>query len=68
MPDFGDNAASELEQLTPSDITGLKIGAQKYTVLTNSDGGIIDDIIITRIDSGWWLLLMPAAKIRILPI
>jgi aminomethyltransferase len=59
---LGDNAASELEQLTPSDITGLKIGAQKYTVLTNSDGGIIDDIIITRIDSGLMIIVNAACK------
>jgi len=59
---LGDDAASELEQLTPSDITGLKVGAQKYTVLTNNDGGIIDDIIITRIDSGLMLIVNAACK------
>jgi aminomethyltransferase len=59
---LGDNAASELERLTPSDITGLKSGAQKYTVLTNNDGGIIDDIIITRIDSGLMIIVNAACK------
>jgi aminomethyltransferase len=29
----GDSVASELEQLTPSDITGLKPGEQKYTAM-----------------------------------
>jgi len=59
---LGDNAALELEQLTPSDITGLKTGAQKYTLLTNSEGGIIDDIIITRIDSGLMIIVNAACK------
>jgi glycine cleavage system T protein (aminomethyltransferase) len=59
---LGDGAAGELEQLTPSDITGLKSGAQKYTVLTNSDGGIIDDIIITRIDPGLMIIVNAACK------
>ena len=59
---LGDNAASELERLTPSDITGLKSGAQKYTVLTNEDGGIIDDIIVTRIDSGLMIIVNAACK------
>jgi aminomethyltransferase len=59
---LGDGAASELEQLTPSDITGLKPGTQKYTVLTNNDGGIIDDIIITRIDSGLMIIVNAACK------
>jgi aminomethyltransferase len=59
---LGDDAARELEHLTPSDITGLKTGAQKYTVLTNSEGGIIDDIIITRIDSGLMIIVNAACK------
>jgi aminomethyltransferase len=59
---LGDDAADELEQLTPSDITGLKEGAQKYTVLTNDDGGIIDDIIVTRIDSGLMIVVNAACK------
>ena len=58
----GDGAASDLEQLTPSDITGLKPGTQKYTVLTNNDGGIIDDIIITGIDSGLMIIVNAACK------
>lgn len=58
----GDAAASELERLTPSDITGLKPGEQKYTVLTNNDGGIIDDIIVTRIGSGLMVVVNAACK------
>ena len=49
---LGEDAVYELGQLIPGDIAGLKTGQQKYTVLTNDDGGIIDDIIITRIESG----------------
>jgi len=62
MPDSGDSAASELERLTPGDISGLKSGKQKYTVLTNNDGGIIDDIIITRFDSGLMVIVNAACK------
>src|SRR5512137_381935 len=59
---LGDSAAGELEQLTPSDISGLKSGKKKYTVLTNKHGGIIDDIIITRIDSGHMIIVNAACK------
>jgi aminomethyltransferase len=59
---LGDTAASELERLTPSHITTLKLGEQKYTVLTNRDGGVIDDIIVTRIDSGLMLIVNAACK------
>jgi aminomethyltransferase len=59
---LGNSAASELERLTPSNITGLKSGEQKYTVLTNRDGGVIDDIIVTRIDNGLMLIVNAACK------
>jgi aminomethyltransferase len=49
---LGEDAVQELGQLIPGDIAGLRIGQQIYTVLTNNDGGIMDDIIITRIESG----------------
>lgn len=59
---LGDEAVSELARLTPSDVAELKPGQQKYTVLTNDDGGIIDDIIITRIESGLRIIVNAACK------
>ncbi|ORE95328.1 glycine cleavage system aminomethyltransferase T [Stappia sp. 22II-S9-Z10] len=41
-------AAAWLERLTPSNITGLKEGAARYSVLTNEAGGVVDDLIITN--------------------
>lgn len=37
-----------IEQLVPSDIRSLKPGQGRLTVLLNEDGGILDDLIITR--------------------
>jgi aminomethyltransferase len=59
---LGDDAAGELERLTPGNVGGLKPGDQKYTLLTNNDGGVIDDIIITRIDSGLMIIVNAACK------
>ena len=59
---LGDDAVAGLEQLIPSDIAKLKSGEQKYTVLTNEDGGIMDDIIITRIDSGLMIIVNASNK------
>ncbi|CAG1769927.1 aminomethyltransferase [uncultured bacterium] len=61
---LGNNAAEELERLTPSAIQSLKIGEQKYTVLLNEHGGIIDDIIITRQAKGFMLVLNAACKTK----
>jgi len=59
---LGENAAAALEKLTPGGIVDLAIGQQKYTVLTNSDAGIIDDIIVTRIDQGVGIVVNAGCK------
>jgi aminomethyltransferase len=41
-------AAVALEGLTPGNIGGLRPGRMRYTVLLNEEGGIIDDLIVTR--------------------
>ena len=59
---LGESAAAELEKLTPSIFSTLKLGQQKYSVLTNVDGGIIDDIMVTRIDGGLMLIVNAGCK------
>lgn len=44
----GAGALNFLETLTPSSFSNLAIGSAKYSVLMNNDGGIIDDLIVTR--------------------
>ncbi len=44
----GNNIAQTLGKLTPSSFAKTPISRAKYTVLTNEEGGIIDDLIITR--------------------
>src|SRR5688572_713110 len=43
-----DTAARFLERLVPGDILSLSPGQIRYTQLTNKDGGIIDDLMVTR--------------------
>jgi aminomethyltransferase len=43
----GQNAAKALETLVPGDIAGLAPGQQRYTQLTNDQGGILDDLMVT---------------------
>jgi aminomethyltransferase len=46
----GDHAAvaSFLESLCPADLLNLKPGGQRYTQLLNKNGGIVDDLMVTR--------------------
>lgn len=44
----GAEAADRLERLVPGDITGLAAGRQRYTLLTNEMGGILDDLMVAN--------------------
>jgi aminomethyltransferase len=44
----GAGVAAALETLVPGDLQGLKPGQIRYTVLLNDDGGILDDLMVTR--------------------
>lgn len=46
-PDHNSTIAA-LEALTPADLASLEPGQMRYTVLLNDEGGIEDDLIITR--------------------
>ena len=48
----GKNTGAELEKLVPGNIQGLKNQRQRYTVFTNQQGGIMDDLIVGRLDDG----------------
>jgi len=43
-----ETTARALEALCPSNMVELKPGKQRYTVLLNADGGIVDDLMVTR--------------------
>lgn len=44
----GPDAAAVLETLVPGDIKGLAPGRQRYTLLTNEEAGILDDLMVTN--------------------
>ncbi|MCB1532329.1 MAG: glycine cleavage system aminomethyltransferase GcvT [Alphaproteobacteria bacterium] len=46
----GAGAAELIEKLTPSSYEKVKPFRTKYTVLTNEQGGIIDDLMVTKTD------------------
>lgn len=58
-----ETVADALEKLVPAEIKGLERGQQRYTQLINADGGIIDDLMVTRLedDEGTLMLVVNAA-------
>ena len=58
----GRTADAFLEQLVPGDIIGLKPGGQRYTLLTNEAGGIIDDLMVARLSEDRLFLVVNASR------
>ena len=51
------------ETLTPGDFKGLKPGKQRYSVLLNAEGGIVDDLMAARPDDdGLFIIVNGACK------
>ncbi len=57
----GAGVAQELEKLIPIDVAALHNNRQSYAVFTNEQGGILDDLIITRWDEDRFFLVVNAA-------
>lgn len=53
----GADAASAFERLVPGNIEGLKPGHARYTFFTNDQGGVLDDLIVSRIDNGLFVVV-----------
>ncbi len=53
----GERAATAFERLVPGNIEGLKAGHARYTVFTNDEGGVLDDLIVSRIEGGLFVVV-----------
>ncbi|CAK5022722.1 unnamed protein product [Meloidogyne enterolobii] len=51
-----------LESLTPADIQNMQLDAGALSVFTNSEGGIIDDLIVVRTSDDFLFLVSNAAR------
>ena len=54
----GPDAAKFTQLLTPRDLSNLSVGQCKYVLITNADGGILNDPILLRLgENHFWLSL-----------
>ena len=60
--DDGVAVAEALEALVPGDISALVEGRMRYSLLLGPDGGILDDLMITRTPTGYFLVVNGAVK------
>lgn len=60
----GENALKLIQKVTSNDASKLIDGKIQYSCLTNENGGIIDDLLIYKIDDVTYLLVVNASNIE----
>ena len=58
----GRSTELSLEKIIPLDFKEIKMNQSKYSFLINDEGGVIDDLIITRVENGFNIILNAACK------
>ncbi|MFI5160290.1 MAG: glycine cleavage system aminomethyltransferase GcvT [Sphingobacteriales bacterium] len=60
----GDKALDLIQRVTSNDASKLYDGKVQYSCLPNEDGGIVDDLLIYRIDEKSYMLVVNASNIE----
>ena len=58
----GSEAEKGLESLLPADLASLQEGRLRYSLLLNVDGGIVDDLMVTRRGGHFYVVVNGATK------
>jgi len=58
----GDGLDEALEALIPADVRSIKPGHQKYSLLLDANGGILDDLMLARWSDGIYIVVNGAVK------
>jgi aminomethyltransferase len=60
----GPNALNLIQKVTSNDASVLTDGKAQYSCLPNASGGIVDDLIVYKIDSETYMLVVNASNIE----
>lgn len=60
----GDNALHLIQKVTSNDASVLTDGKAQYSCMPNNEGGIVDDLIVYRIDAKTYMLVVNASNIE----
>ncbi len=58
----GEGAEAALEAALPIDLSTLGAGSVRYSLLLDDDGGILDDLMVSRWEDGFYLVVNGATK------
>jgi aminomethyltransferase len=56
----GDGAEATVQRLVANDVSRLEPGGALYGVMCNDGGGIVDDVVVYRLEDGFWVVINAA--------
>jgi aminomethyltransferase len=60
----GPEAAAMLDYALVGDVAGLRIGRSRYMMLCHSDGGILEDLVVARVDASEYVLVSNTTNVE----
>ncbi|MDA0283329.1 MAG: glycine cleavage system aminomethyltransferase GcvT [Planctomycetota bacterium] len=61
----GDDACSLLDYLLTNDVSRLKVGQVRYSLVTNESGGVLDDVLVYRLPDCYMLVVNASNRLKI---
>ena len=58
----GEGLDAAIEAVLPIDLSTLKVGQQRYSLLLDEDGGVLDDLMVSRLPDALYLVVNGATK------
>ncbi|WP_082125024.1 glycine cleavage system aminomethyltransferase GcvT [Aurantiacibacter luteus] len=58
----GEGAEAALEAVLPIDLSTMTVGQVRYSLLLDENGGVLDDLMVTRWGTGFYLVVNGATK------
>jgi aminomethyltransferase len=62
----GPDAAAFLDSIVTNNVAAIEVGQIRYALVTNETGGILDDVLVYRLDNSYLLVVNASNRLKIL--
>lgn len=61
----GPDACPFLDHLLTNNVSKLRVGQVRYSLVCDDSGGILDDVLVYRLDNAYWLVVNASNRLKI---
>jgi len=63
----GENAVAAIDRVVTRNVAAMKTGQVCYTLVCREDGGVLDDILVYRLEDRLWLVVNAGNRAKLIP-